>query len=240
MGDLQTIIRDLKSHATKEKAAFLPYFFKTGKGEYAEGDRFHGIIVPDQRKIAKLHAPTIKKETIIALLDSPFHEERMTALFILCNKFQQDKKIKKEKQWVDLYLKKADRVNNWDLVDNTAHIILGQWLEDKDRSILYRLAKNKSLWKNRIAVVATLHFIRKKDFHDILQLSQIMLKHSHDLMHKATGWMLREAWKRDAKTIEQFLNKFAHQMPRTMLRYAIERIPEPKRKAYLSIKFQSH
>lgn len=240
MGDLHAIIKDLKSHATKEKAAFLPYFFKTGKGQYAEGDRFHGIVVPDQRKIAKIHTATTNKATIMQLLKSPFHEERLTALFILCNKFNLAKKIQQEKEWVDLYLKNAERVNNWDLVDNTAHIILGQWLEDKDRSILYTFAKHSSLWKNRIAVVATLHFIRKNDFHDILQLSEIMLKHPHDLMHKATGWMLREAWKRDAKTIEQFLNKFAHRMPRTMLRYAIERMPEPKRKAYLSIKFQSY
>lgn len=240
MGDLHAIIKDLKSHATKEKAAFLPYFFKTGKGQYAEGDRFHGIVVPDQRKIAKIHTATTNKATIVQLLKSPFHEERLTALFILCNKFNLAKKIQQEKEWVDLYLKNAERVNNWDLVDNTAHIILGQWLEDKDRSILYTFAKHASLWKNRIAVVATLHFIRKNDFHDILQLSEIMLKHPHDLMHKATGWMLREAWKRDAKKIEQFLNKFAHRMPRTMLRYAIERMPEPKRKAYLSIKFQSY
>ncbi|MFM8586802.1 MAG: DNA alkylation repair protein [Bacteroidota bacterium] len=240
MGDLHAIIKDLKSHATKEKAAFLPYFFKTGKGQYAEGDRFHGIVVPDQRKIAKIHTATTNKATIVQLLKSPFHEERLTALFILCNKFNLAKKIQQEKEWVDLYLKNAERVNNWDLVDNTAHIILGQWLEDKDRSILYTFAKHASLWKNRIGVVATLHFIRKNDFHDILQLSEIMLKHPHDLMHKATGWMLREAWKRDAKKIEQFLNKFAHRMPRTMLRYAIERMPEPKRKAYLSIKFQSY
>lgn len=240
MGDLHAIIKDLKSHATKEKAAFLPYFFKTGKGQYAEGDRFHGIVVPDQRKIAKIHTATTNKATIVQLLKSPFHEERLTALFILCNKFNLAKKIQQEKEWVDLYLKNAERVNNWDLVDNTAHIILGQWLEDKDRSILYTFAKHASLWKNRIGVVATLHFIRKNDFHDILQLSEIMLKHPHDLMHKATGWMLREAWKRDAKKIEQFLNKFAHRMPRTMLRYAIERMPEPKRKAYLRIKFQSY
>lgn len=240
MGDLHAIIKDLKSLATKEKAAFLPYFFKTGKGQYAEGDRFHGIVVPDQRKIAKIHTATTNKATIVQLLKSPFHEERLTALFILCNKFNLAKKIQQEKEWVDLYLKNAERVNNWDLVDNTAHIILGQWLEDKDRSILYTFAKHASLWKNRIGVVATLHFIRKNDFHDILQLSEIMLKHPHDLMHKATGWMLREAWKRDAKKIEQFLNKFAHRMPRTMLRYAIERMPEPKRKAYLRIKFQSY
>lgn len=240
MGDRKAIVKDLKAHAKKEKAAFLPYFFKTGKGQYAEGDRFHGIVVPDQRKIAKIHTATTNKATIIELLKSPFHEERLTALFILCNKFNAAKKIQQEKEWVDLYLKNAERVNNWDLVDSTAHIILGQWLEDKDRSILYKFAKEKSLWKNRIAVVATLHFIRKNDFQDIFQLSEIMLDHKHDLMHKATGWMLREAWKRDAKSVEIFLNKFAHQMPRTMLRYAIERMPEPKRKAYLSIKLQSY
>lgn len=240
MGNSKAIIKDLKAHATKEKAAFLPYFFKTGKGQYAEGDRFHGIIVPDQRKIAKLHTANTNKATIIELLKSPFHEERLTALFILCNKFNAAKKINQEKEWVDLYIKNADQVNNWDLVDNTAHIILGQWLENKDRSILYKFAKATSLWKNRIAVVATLHFIRKNDFKDLFQLSEIMLTHRHDLMHKATGWMLREAWKRDATSVETFLKKFAHQMPRTMLRYAIERMPEPKRKAYLSIKLQSY
>jgi len=238
MGDLKSIVKDLKAHATKEKAAFLPYFFKTGKGQYAEGDRFHGVVVPDQRKVAKLHTTTTDKSTIIELLHSPFHEERLTALFILCNKYNAARKNQKEKEWVDLYLKNADRVNNWDLVDNTAHIILGQWLEDKDRSILYKFAKEKSLWKNRIAVVATLHFIRKNDFKDILKLSEIMLDHTHDLMHKATGWMLREAWKRDANPVEAFIKTFGHKMPRTMLRYAIERMPEPKRKAYLSIKFQ--
>ena len=240
MGDFKAIVKDLKAHATKEKAAFLPYFFKTGKGQYAEGDRFHGIIVPDQRRIAKLHTDTTNKSTIVELLNSPFHEERLTALFILCNKFNASKKIQQEKEWVDLYIKHAERVNNWDLVDNTAHIILGQWLENKDRSILYKFAKEKSLWKNRIAVVATLHFIRNHDFKDIFQLTEIMLTHTHDLMHKATGWMLREAWKRDATSVESFLNKFAHKMPRTMLRYAIERMSEPKRKAYLSIKLQSY
>jgi 3-methyladenine DNA glycosylase AlkD len=131
----------------------------------------------------------------------------------------------------------ADRVNNWDLVDASAHIIVGQYLEDKDRSILYKLAKENSLWKNRIAVVATWHFIRKNsDLKDILQLSEIMLTHKHDLMHKATGWMLREGWKKDAKQIEKFLDKFATQMPRTMLRYAIEKMEETKRKGYLNLR----
>jgi 3-methyladenine DNA glycosylase AlkD len=237
MSDAKTISKELRSFATKEKAEFLPRFFKTGKGEYGEGDKFLGVVVPDQRKVASKHASTINKETIIELLNSPIHEERLTALLIMCNKFNDAKKIGKEKEWYDLYLKMADRVNNWDLVDASAHIILGQYLEDKDRSILYKLAKENSLWKNRIAVVATWHFIRKNsDLKDILQLSEIMLTHKHDLMHKATGWMLREGWKKDAKQIEKFLDKFATQMPRTMLRYAIEKMEETKRKGYLNLR----
>ena len=237
MGDRKTIVNDLLSFASKEKADFLPRFFKTGKGEYGEGDRFHGIIVPDQRKVANQHTPSTSKETIVELLHSPFHEERLTGVFILCNKFNEAKKSGKEKEWYDLYLKMAERINNWDLVDASAHIIVGQYLEDKDRTILYKLAKENSLWKNRIAVVATWHFIRKNsDLKDILQLSEIMLTHKHDLMHKATGWMLREGWKKDTKQIEKFLDKFATQMPRTMLRYAIEKMEETKRKGYLNLR----
>ncbi len=237
MSDAKTIRKALLAFATKEKAEFLPRFFKTGKGEYGEGDRFHGVVVPDQRKVANKYSSTTSKEVIIELLHSPFHEERLTGVFILCNKFNEAKKTGKEKEWYDLYLKMAERINNWDLVDASAHIIVGQYLEDKDRSILYKLAKENSLWKNRIAVVATWHFIRKNsDLKDILQLSEIMLTHKHDLMHKATGWMLREGWKKDAKQIEKFLDKFATQMPRTMLRYAIEKMEETKRKGYLNLR----
>ena len=237
MGDKKAIVKDLLQFASKEKAEFLPRFFKTGKGEYGEGDRFHGIVVPDQRKVAKQHTSTTNKETIVELLHSPFHEERLTGVIILCNKFNEARKNSKEKEWYDLYLKMAERINNWDLVDISAHIVVGQYLEDKDRSILYKLATDKSLWKNRIAVVATWHFIRRqKDLTDILQLSEIMLTHQHDLMHKATGWMLREGWKKDAKQIEKFLDRFATQMPRTMLRYAIEKMDETKRKGYLNLR----
>ncbi len=237
MSDAKIISKALYSFASKEKAAFLPRFFKTGKGEYGEGDRFLGVVVPDQRKVANKFSSTTSKETIIELLHSPFHEERLTGVFILCNKFNEAKKSGKEKEWYDLYLQMAERINNWDLVDASAHIIVGQYLEDKDRSILYKLAKENSLWKNRIAVVATWHFIRKNsDLKDILQLSEIMLTHKHDLMHKATGWMLREGWKKDAKQIEKFLDKFATQMPRTMLRYAIEKMEETKRKGYLNLR----
>ena len=236
MGSYKAIVKDLKAFATEEKAAFLPRFFKTGKGQYGEGDLFHGITVPDQRTVAKKHHSTTSKETIIALLDSGYHEERLTGIFILWQKFVESKKLGKEKEWVDLYLKKADRINNWDLVDSSAHIILGQWLEDKDRKILYKLATDPLLWRNRIAVVATWHFIRKNnDLKDILELSKIMLSHKHDLMHKATGWMLREGWKKDPLAIEEFLDEFATRMPRTMLRYAIEKMEEKKRRGYLKL-----
>lgn len=234
MGTAKEIIKDIKSFASKEKADFLPRFFKTGKGEYGYGDRFHGVVVPDQRIVAKKHFPSTSRETILELLESPFHEERLTSLFILCHKFNEAQKSGKEKEWVDLYLDNAERVNNWDLVDTTAHIILGQWLADKDRKMLYRLAKEKSLWKNRIAVVATWHFIRKQnDVTDILALAEIMLSHQHDLMHKATGWMLREGWKKKPREIEAFLDQHVKAMPRTMLRYAIEKMEEKKRKSYL-------
>ena len=235
MGELREIIKDLKSKASKEKASILVKFFKTGKGEYGEGDKFYGIIVPEQRKIAKAHCASTNKDTIVALLDSAYHEERLTGLYILNQKFTEAQKVGNAKQWVDLYLKKADRVNNWDLVDSTAHIILGQWLEDKDRSILYKLATDQLLWKNRMAVIATLHFIRKNDLKDIMKISEMMLEHKHDLIHKATGWMLREAWKKDAHTVEKFLTANIHRMPRTMLRYAIEKLPQDKRKKIMAL-----
>lgn len=235
MGNTKEIITDLKRHASKEKAEFLPRFFKTGKGEYGYGDLFHGVVVPDQRKVAKKHFPTTTRETILELLGSAFHEERLTSLFILCYKFNQARKTGTEKEWVELYIDQAERVNNWDLVDASAHVILGQWLADKDRKILYALAKEKSLWKNRIAVVATWHFIKKQnDVTDILALAVIMLSHQHDLMHKATGWMLREAWKKKPKQVEAFIDTYLAIMPRTMLRYAIERMEEKKRKGYLN------
>ena len=235
MGDIKDIIRDLKSKASKDKALILARFFKTGKGQYGEGDKFYGITVPDQRAIAKKHCASSNKAIIIALMNSAYHEERLTGLFILNQKFTEALKKGEEKPWVDLYLKKANRVNNWDLVDSSAHIILGRWLEDKDRGILYSLATDKLLWKNRIAVIATLHFIRKNDLKDILKISEMMLEHKHDLIHKATGWMLREAWKKDADTVEKFLNQHAHHMPRTMLRYAIEKLPEYRRKRFLAL-----
>jgi len=166
---------------------------------------FLGIVVPDQRAIAKNHYQESDKKTIIELLDSDYHEERLTGLFILNLKFAADKKKGNEKQWVDLYLKKIDRVNNWDLVDSSAHMILGPWLEDKDRSLLYTFARDKNIWINRIAMLSTFHYIKKGELEDALKIAEILLPHPHDLIHKATGWMLREGWKRNPSIIEAFI-----------------------------------
>lgn len=229
------IANELKRAANREKAIILSGFFKTGKGEYGEGDKFLGVTVPLQRVIANKYAEQADKDTIASLLGSEMHEHRLTALLILCKKFNESRKIKKEKQWVDLYIKKVNRVNNWDLVDTSSPIILGQWLEDKDRSILYKWAKDKSIWKNRIAIITTLNFIRKNDISDIIALSKLMLSHPHDLMHKATGWMLREAWKRNPTEVEMFLTQNATSMPRTMLRYTIEKMDAKKRAGFMKL-----
>jgi hypothetical protein len=235
MKQYNDIKKDLKLQASKEHAISMKRFFKTGKGEYGEGDQFYGVSVPLQRKIAKKYANECHAQTISSLLDSSFHEERLTGVFILVLKFNTAIKSKDEEPWVKLYLEKLDRVNNWDLVDSSAHLILGKWLEDKDRKLLYSLAASSDLWKNRVAIIATLHFIRKNDFKDILRLAKLMLTHQHDLIHKASGWMLREVWQRDTEIAEHFLRIHKKNMPRTMLRYAIEKMPESKRKRFLRV-----
>ena len=236
MTTYEEIHQELVLHALPEKATFFPRFFKTAKGEYGEGDVFIGVTVPIQRMVAKKYYTKSDEPLIIQLLDSCYHEERLVGLFLLNQKFKESRKNHGEKHWVDLYLKKIDRVNNWDLVDSSAHIILGQWLEDKDRSLLYRLAAENNLWENRIAVIATFHFIRKGDVIDILKLAELLLTHKHDLMHKAIGWMLREAWKKEPKKVEAFILKHVQEMPRTMLRYSIEKFEEEKRKMFLAKK----
>lgn len=220
--------------ATEERAKSSLRFFKTGKGEYGEGDKFHGISVPDQRKVAKAFVDKADEDTITTLLESDFHEERLTGVFILVQKFTKANKKGAGEPWVKLYLINKYRINNWDLVDSSAHLILGKWLEDKDRQILYELAKEDSLWSNRIAVIATMHFIRKDDFKDIFKLASMLLSHPHDLMHKAIGWMLRETWQRSPQEAEVFINRNLIRMPRTMLRYAIEKMPERMRLYYLN------
>lgn len=232
----EEIHQELVLHSLPEKATFFPRFFKTGKGEYGEGDVFIGVTVPIQRMLAKKYYSKCDEHLIIQLLDSMYHEERLIGLFLLNHKFLTARKKHAEKQWVDLYLKKIDRVNNWDLVDSSAHIILGQWLEDKDRSLLYELAASNNLWENRIAVLTTLNFIKKGDIKDILKLAKLLITHKHDLMHKAIGWMLREAWKKEPQKVEDFISKHIREMPRTMLRYSIEKLEEKKRQMFIAMK----
>lgn len=220
----------LEKVSSPEKRDFLPHFFKTEKGGYGEGDKFIGVIVPDIRKIAKENK-TLSSDELTRLLNNEYHECRMCALFILIEKY---KKANEEdrKQIVDFYLAHSHRINNWDLVDLSAKDILGEYLADKkDRKILYRLAKSELLWDQRIAVIATHAFIKKNDFTDITNLSKLLLSHKHDLMHKAVGWMLREAGKRDKTVLIKFLDNHYKDMPRTMLRYSLEKLT-PEEKAY--------
>lgn len=225
---------ELLALADPDRAVQMARFFKTGQGAYGAGDVFLGISVPQQRAIANKYKREIDVDTVRSLFDSEYHEMRLTAVFLLNLGFQRDERKGDGKPWVDLYLSKTARINNWDLVDSSAHIVLGRWLEHRDRSILYQLAKADLLWDNRIAMVATLHFIRQNDVSDCLRLAEKFLGHPHDLMHKASGWMLREAWKRKPEMVECFLNQYADVMPRTMLRYTIEKMTEAERKAYMA------
>ena len=226
---IQELKKDLKKLSNPEKAKLLQRFFKTGKGDYGEGDIFLGIMVPEQRKIANKY----KDITLIKiqnLLNSKIHEYRLISLFILISKYQ---KSGNKKEIVNFYLKNTSNINNWDLIDLSAPKIIGNYLLDKDRSLLYKLAKSKSLWEKRISILATAEFIRNNQFKDTLKISEILMDDKHDLIHKGVGWMLREVGKRNQKIEEEFLKKHYKKMPRTMLRYAIEKFPEKKRKSYL-------
>jgi 3-methyladenine DNA glycosylase AlkD len=228
-----TIHQSLKDVSLPEKAAFFPRFFKTGKGEYGEGDFFLGVTLPNQRTISKHFFKEADKATIEKLINSKWHEERLTGLFILILKYRADKKSGNEQQWIELYLSNLKGVNNWDLVDSSAAPILGDWLENRNKKILYDFAKSKDLWKNRISLIACLHFIKKGDLNDLLKISKILLPHKHDLIHKAMGWMLREGWKKDPERIENFLQENYLQIPRTALRYTIEKMSPEERQSWL-------
>lgn len=212
-------------------AAHSQSFFKTGKGEYAEGDKFLGIRVPVLRKQAQTHKDLSIKETLL-LLKSRFHEARLLALFMFVKKFTEGTEEQKTEIY-NLYLQNMQYINNWDLVDSSAPYILGAYLEKRDKGVLYKLAVSEHLWERRIAIVATFHLIRRNDFSDVLAISEILLGDKEDLIHKAVGWMLREIGKRDLEILKSFLKKHYAEMPRTMLRYSIERFPEKERKAYL-------
>jgi 3-methyladenine DNA glycosylase AlkD len=233
LNGVELIKNELNKYIDKENQNFFARFFKTGSGEYAEGVQLIGIAIPNQRKVACKFYNNIKLYEVEMLLREPIHEYRSTALFVLCLKFE-----KAEDEWertsvVTLYLQNISFVNNWDLVDASAYKILGAYLMEKNKDILYEFAYSNELWKQRIAIIATFHFIRNKQFDDTLKIAEILLHHKHDLIHKAVGWMLREIGNRNAHIEIVFLKQHYKQMPRTMLRYAIEKFDEELRQSFL-------
>lgn len=228
---LSKLREEIKSQYDFERAEHSKRFFKTGKGEYGEGDVFYGLNTPEMKSLVQKYWDSICPQDIQVLLNSEVHEERMIGLLILVKKYE--KNTVAQKLIFDFYLENTKNINNWDLVDVTAPNIVGSYLLDKDRKILHELAKSNNLWEKRIAIISTLSFIRKNDFQDTLIISKILLNDKHDLIHKAVGWMLREVGKRNQEIEENFLKKYYKTMPRTMLRYAIEKFDEEKRLEYL-------
>ena len=229
---LGQIENELTLLSNPEKAKKLSSFFKTGKGEYGEGDVFLGISVPQQREVAKKYTNS-SLDQLEKLLRSKIHEYRLTALIILVLKYGKADNSQK-KEIFDFYIKNTKFVNNWDLVDLSSPKIVGDFLINKDRSILFNLVNSDNLWERRIAILATFCFIRNDDYEDALTISKLLLSDNHDLIHKAVGWMLREIGKRNKNVLQKFLNKHYRQMPRTMLRYSIEKFNEEERKHYLT------
>jgi len=229
--ELYDIRSKLQKLGNKQKARVLQRFFKTGTGEYGEGNIFLGVRVPEVRKLAKEYKD-IRISDVRKLMESPIHEERLLALLIFVIKYSKGNDLVKRRVY-ELYLKNTRHINNWDLVDLSAEKIVGDYLIDKSKKPIYNLAKSKSLWERRISIIATFHFIKQNKFTETLIIAEILLTDKEDLIHKAVGWMLREIGKRHLPTEEKFLNEHYQEMPRTMLRYAIERFPESKRQGYL-------
>ncbi|MCG9874063.1 MAG: DNA alkylation repair protein [Leptospiraceae bacterium] len=240
---LQELELEINSYKNSEQAKLAARYFKTAKGEYAEGDRFLGISVPVQRSLSKKYTNLSVKD-IIYLLQSDWHEKRLIALFLLEHRYSYPHKdpsfqnleqiVTIRKEVYDSYVANFSKINNWDLVDASAYKIIGRHLFDKDRSILYLWAKSEILWERRIAVISTFYFIQNNDFEDTFSLSELLLDDKEDLMHKACGWMLREIYKKDSRRALAWIEKYKLKMPRTMLRYAIEKVPEIKRKQILT------
>ena len=228
------ILEALQFLSTPEKRDFLPYFFKTGKGQYAEGDQFIGVVVPDSRKLVKEYWQKASLDDVQEILKSEFHEMRLVALLILVTKFEKTKDEKEKKTLVDFYLKNTKYINNWDLVDLSCYKLLGRYcFENQKDEILKKLSNSENMWEKRIAIVATMYHI-KKGSHDLtIELALNNLNHSHDLMHKANGWLLREMGKKDEKKLLNFLKTHYQNMPRTSLRYAIEKLDEDLRQDFL-------
>jgi len=228
---LEAILHELERLKNPEKAQILQRFFKTGPGEYGEGDIFLGIKVPEIRACVKLFEPCSLAVTT-ELLHSKYHEARLLALLLLVKQFAKGSESEKEKIY-QLYLNNTRFINNWDLVDLSAEHIVGAYLFDKEKTPLFQLAESETLWQRRISMIACFHYIKKNQFGQALLLAKMLLHDEHDLIHKAVGWMLREIGKRDQEAEEGFLKEHYQFMPRTMLRYAIEKFPEPLRQAYL-------
>ncbi len=229
--NLKELKKTIRANANKDHAKTMQWFFKTGKGEYGEGDKFIGIKVPVQRKIAKKFGE-LDLEDLQKLLNSKIHEERLISLLILVDKYDDaDDKIKDK--IYRFYKKNRRKVNNWDLVDLSAPKIMGKYLLNRDKQILFKYAHSNNLWEKRISIISTYSFIKNLDFNTTLEISDVLLNDDHDLIHKAVGWMLREVGKQDLKILEKFLKPRYNKMPRTMLRYSIEKFPEKKRKKYL-------
>jgi 3-methyladenine DNA glycosylase AlkD len=227
--NLEQVLAELDNLSDPKDAQFLQGYFKTGPGGYGEGDTFRGIRVPVLRQVARRYSDLAIAQ---ALLSSKFHEDRLVALLMLVALFKKaDEKGRKE--IYQFYLENTRSINKWDLVDTSAGLIVGAYLQNKSRRPLYALANSSDLWERRIAIMATSHFIRNRDFADTFKIAEMLLDDRHDLIHKAVGWMLREVGNRDLASEEAFLLKFYKRMPRTMLRYAIEKFPEEKRLAYL-------
>lgn len=229
---VDSLRRELRALADPAKAVVLQRFFKTGPGEYAEGDRFLGIKVPQIRALVRKYRE-LDAADALQLLDSPLHEERLLALLLLVQRFGRAGQAE-QRAIYRAYLAHTACINNWDLVDCSAEHIVGAWLRERSRAPLHKLARSKSIWERRIAVLATFHFIKRGEFDETLCIAERLLDDGHDLIHKAVGWMLREVGNRDRKTEEAFLLQHYHDMPRTMLRYAIEKFPEGRRRRYLA------
>jgi len=224
----------LRRYASPQKAKVLQSFFKTGRGQYGEGDIFIGVMVPNIRKTARQFSD-LETAGILKLLHSKIHEERLLALLIWAMQYENGE-ARHKRRIFDLYLKNTRWVNNWDLVDLTAPKIVGDFLLDRDKNLLYELAGSDSLWERRIAIVATFAFIRTGRFNETFAIARMLLADKADLIHKASGWMLREVGKREPQAVTGFLEKYCRVMPRTMLRYAIERLSQNMRRKYMAAK----
>ena len=236
MTSANVLYQEMLSRSDAAQVEGLMRFFKTGPGQYGEGDRFLGIKVPVTREVVRRCWRDVGFPELEECMASEFHEVRLAALLALVELFSHAKKNPElQRQCIDFYISHTDAVNNWDLVDLSCYNLLGTWLLDKDRPLLYTLARNgKSIWEQRIGIVSTMQFIRHGQLDDTFAIADILLHHPHDLIHKAVGWLLREAGKRDVAALKAFLAPRCGTMPRTMLRYAIEKFPETERKRYLA------